>query len=117
MKRLRIVLIWVIGISFIIIGFLKYINLDEMSKNVFDRANYPKWFFYAVGTIEFVGGILLLMTAATSRRLGSILIGFVMLGALGTHYVLKDNYSHFILPGVIFLLSVLMSLDFESKRR
>ncbi len=117
MKLLRLILIWVVGISFIIIGILKYINLDELSKSVFDRANYPKWFFYVVGTIEFVGGILLLMTATTTRQLGSILIGFVMLGAMGTHYILKDHYTHFVVPAIIFLLSVFMSLDFERRRR
>lgn len=111
------ILFWVIGISFIIIGFLKYVNLDHMSKAVFDRASYPKWFFYTVGTLEFAGGVLLLMTAATSKRIGTIVIGLVMLGAMGTHYILKDNYSHFIVPGVIFLLAVLMSLDFGPKEK
>jgi uncharacterized membrane protein YphA (DoxX/SURF4 family) len=117
MRRIRIILIWVIGISFITIGIMKYINLDDASRAVFDRANYPKWFFYVVGTVEFVGGIMLLMTAATSKKIGSILIGFVMLGALGTHFILQDPYTQFVLPGIIFLLSVFMSLDFAPKRR
>ncbi len=117
MKYIRVILIWIIGIVFIIVGILKYVNMDVMSEEVFDRANYPKWFFYVVGTIEFFGGILLLMSAATSKRLGSILIGFVMLGAMGTHYILKDNYSHFIVPAIIFILAILMSLDFEKKEK
>lgn len=117
MNRVRVVLIWVIGLSFIVIGILKYVNLDYLSQSVFDRANYPKWFFYVVGTIETLGGILLLMTASASKRLGSILIGFVMVGAIGTHYILKDNYSHFIVPAVILFLAILTSLDFERKRR
>jgi uncharacterized membrane protein len=117
MKRVRFILFWLIGLTFITTGILKYVNLDEMSKAIFDRANYPKWFFYVVGTLEFVGGVLLLMTASTSRKLGSILIGVVMLGAMGTHYILKDSYSHFVVPGIIFLLSVLTLLDVEKKRR
>ena len=117
MKRVRLILIWLIGLTFITTGILKYINLDEMSKAIFDRANYPKWFFYVVGTVEFVGGVLLLMTASTSKKLGSILIGFVMLGDMGTHYILKDSYSHFVVPGIIFFLSVLSLLDFEKKEK
>jgi len=117
MKRARIILIWLIGILFIVTGVLKYINMDELSKPVFDRAHYPTWFFYVVGTVELVGGIMLLMTAATSKRLGSILIGMVMLGAMGTHYILKDHYNHFIVPAIIFCLAVLTSLDFDRKSK
>ncbi len=117
MKRVRTILFWVIGLTFITTGILKYINLDEMSKAIFDRANYPKWFFYVVGTLEFVGGVLLLMTASTSKKLGSILIGAVMLGAMSTHYILKDSYSHFVVPGIIFLLAALTLLDVKKKRR
>lgn len=117
MKKFQVVLFWVIGITFIIIGLLKDIDMDEMNKTVFNRAHYPKWFFYLVGALEFVAGLLLLMTAATSKRIGSILIGVVMLGAIGTHYALNDSYKHYIVPGIIFVLAVLMSLDFEKKEK
>jgi uncharacterized membrane protein YphA (DoxX/SURF4 family) len=117
MKRIRVILIWIIGISFIAIGLLKYTNLDQASKSVFNRANYPQWFFYVVATIEFTGGVLLLMTASTSKRFGSILIGIIMLGAIGTHYILKDHYTYFIVPSIIFIVSVLVSLDFERKEK
>jgi uncharacterized membrane protein YphA (DoxX/SURF4 family) len=117
MKRVRFILAWLVGLTFITTGFLKYVNLDEMSKNIFDRASYPKWFFYVVATLEFVGGILLLMTATSSRRLGNALIGVVMLGAIGTHYILKDNYSHFVVPGIILLLSILTSLKFKTREK
>jgi|GEM_PF-1001056 len=116
MKRLQTILMWVLGISFIAIGLLKYVDFEEEMKSVFDRANYPRWFFYIVATVEFIGGVLLLMTASTSKRLGSILIAFVMLGAMGTRYLLREHYSHLILPGIIFLLAVLMSLNFERKK-
>jgi len=117
MKRIRVFLIWIIGFFFITIGILKYINLDEMSKPIFERAHYPRWFFYVVGTIEFVAGILLLMTAATSKRLGTILIGFIMTGAIITRFIINDHYTHFILPAIILLLSILMSIDFEKKEK
>jgi uncharacterized membrane protein YphA (DoxX/SURF4 family) len=111
------VLIWVIGISFIAIGFLKYIDLDAMSREVFERADYPKWLLYAVGTTEMFAGVLLVMTAGRSQRVGTILIGFVMLGAIGTRLMIKDNITHLVAPTVILLLAILISLDFENKAK
>jgi hypothetical protein len=115
MKHMKTILIWAVALTFITLGLLKYVNLDEMTKPIFDRANYPKWFFYAVGTIEFIAGIMLLMTATVSKRLGSILIALVMLGAMGTRYILHEPFSHFVIPGIIFFLAVLMSLDIGRK--
>jgi hypothetical protein len=115
MKRIKVIIIWIVGISFIMLGLLKYSNLDDVSKAVFDRANYPRWFFYVVATIEFAGGALLLLTAETSKRLGSILIGIIMLGAMGTHYIIKDRYTYFIVPAIIFLLAIFVSLDYGRK--
>jgi hypothetical protein len=111
MKHIRTILIWIIGIAFIIIGALKYVNLDVMTKSVFDRASYPKWFFYAVGAIEFTAGFLMIMTANSSKRLGSILIGIVMIGAIGTRYILHEPLSHFLVPGAILLIAVLTILN------
>jgi hypothetical protein len=117
MKRVRFALAWLVGLTFITTGILKYIDLDAMSKAIFERANYPKWFFYVVGTVEFVGGIMLLMTASASKKFGSVLIGVVMLGAIGTHFILKDSYTHFVVPGIIFLLAVFSLLDVERKKK
>ncbi|MBS1505622.1 MAG: DoxX family protein [Bacteroidetes bacterium] len=117
MKRLRILLIWAIGISFIAIGFLKYFNLDAFSKEVFEQADFPKWLRFGVGTLEMIGGVLLVMTAGRSQRIGTILIGFIMLGAIGTRVMLKDSITHLIVPSVILVLSILISLDFEIKKK
>src|SRR5437879_3133740 len=103
MKRIQVILIWALGISFIILGFLKYIDHDEMSRAIFTRAHYPRWFFYIVATVEFIAGIMVLMTATTSKRLGSVMIGLVMLGAIVTRYILNEHYTHFVIPGIIFV--------------
>lgn len=117
MKRIKALLIWAVGISFIIIGLLKYANLDEMSKTVLDRANYPHWFIYVIGAIELVGGILMLMTTSSSKRLGSVLIGCVMAGAIGTRFLLGEPYSHFLLPGAILLIAILTLVSPRWKER
>lgn len=110
MKHTKTILIWVLGILFIIIGILKYANLDEMTRPTFEAAHFPKWFTYVVGTLEFVSGLLLLMTANAPKRLGSIIIGVVMLGAISTRLMLHEPYSHFILPGVILLMAILINI-------
>ena len=117
MKRTRVVLIWIVGISFIVVGALKYASLEPELKSVFERANYPTWFYYAIGTVELLGGILLLMTAATSKRLGSIIIGLIMLGALVTRFMLDEPGRRFILPALILAIAILISFDFEIKKK
>lgn len=117
MKRFRVVLIWTVGIAFIIFGVLKETSVDEDSRSVFQRAHFPDWTYYFVGTVEFTAGILLLMTAATSKRLGSVIIGLIMLGALVTRYLIGDPFSRLIMPGIIFVLAVLISFDFGTQKK
>ncbi len=117
MKKTRVILIWAVGIFFIAIGVLKYLSLEPELKSVFERANYPTWFYYAIGAVELLGGVLVLMTASTSKRLGSIIIGLIMLGALVTRFVLDEPPQRFILPSVILVIAVLISFDFEVKKK
>ncbi len=117
MKKTRVVLIWIVGVSFIAVGALKYASLEPELQEEFERANYPTWFYYAIGAVEMIGGILLLMTAATSKRLGSTLIGLVMLGALVTRFMLDEPPTRFVLPGLILLISILISFDFGFKKQ
>ena len=116
-KQLQNFLVWAIGISFIAIGALKYMNLEEWSASVFNRAHYPRWFFYVVGVVEFIAGFLLLMTASTSRRIGSLLIALIMLGAIGTRWLLNEHSQTLILPGVIFITALLMSFRFGGSKQ
>jgi hypothetical protein len=117
MKRAWTILIWVVGISFIIIGALKYVNLDFVTKPVFEKANLPKWFFYAVGAVEFTAGFLILVAANSSKRIGSILIGLIMIGAIGTRYMLHEPLSHFLVPGAILLFAILLNVRLRESRR
>jgi hypothetical protein len=117
MRRARTIVIWILGISFIIIGGLKYVDLDEMTRPVFDRAQLPKWFVYAIGAVEFTAGFLVVMTANSPRRIGSILIAVVMIGAIYTRYQLHESLGHFMVPGAILLLAILMTFNVGSERK
>jgi len=107
MEKVKLVLIWITGIMFIATGALKLIHLDKMSLAIFDRAHYPSWLFYVAGLFELAGGIMLIIRS--TRRWGSAMIVAVMLGALGTHFILKDDFTHFLVPVAIILLLGLMT--------
>lgn len=115
LKYLKAILFWAIGLTFITIGILKYLHLDTMSEPIFNRAHFPRWFFYAVASVEFVAGILLLLTAATSKKIGSLLVALVMLGALGTRILLNQHFRHLIIPGLVFLIAMLMSFKLTKE--
>lgn len=101
MKKTNLILTWVIGIMFIVTGAMKFLNLDQMSTEIFARANYPNWLFHAVAAFEFGGGLLLLNTKY--RRIGAVMLCVVMIGAIGTHIILKDNLVHAIVPALIIV--------------
>jgi len=101
----KLILFWIIGIMFIATGILKLTNFDKLSAEIFDRANYPMWLFYGVAIFELVGGILFIIRK--TRQVGVLMIGSVMLGAIWTHYYLRDDFAHMIAPIVIIILAIL----------
>ncbi len=113
MKIAKLILFWIIGLMFIATGLLKFTHHDTMSAEIFDRASYPAWLFYGVATFEFVGGILFIMQK--TRPIGALMIGSVMLGAIGTHYYLRDDVAHMIAPMVIILVAVSSVVWFKKK--
>ncbi len=111
MKLAKKILIWVIGIMFILTGAAKLFHLDSMSEEMFHRANYPILLYYAAALAELAGGILILLPK--SKRAGAALIAAVMLGAIGTHVLLGDHLGHAIVPALILLFTVSLVLKFK----
>jgi uncharacterized membrane protein YphA (DoxX/SURF4 family) len=64
---------------------------------------YPMWFLYLTGFLEVVGGLSLAL--ASTRFVGSLLLGCVMLGAIATHLAFAE-YAMAIVPLVLFGLLV-----------
>ena len=102
---------------FIGISVLKYLDLDTMSRSVFSRAHLPKWFFYVIATVEFVGGILVLVAANTTKRLGILLIAFVMAGAIGTRWLLHEHSKTLVLPVLIFVMAIAMYYNLGKEKQ
>lgn len=103
MNRAKIILIWVIGIMFILTGISKLAHLDAMSAEMFERAQLPSLLYYAVAAFELIGGILFI--TAKTRQYGAFLIIIVMMGAISTHIYLHDNLAHIIVPILIIFFA------------
>ncbi len=72
----------VLGISFFIHGLDKFQGGIENTAGWFDSIGIPGGLAYVVATIELVGGIALII--GLGSRIVSVLISFIMLGALFT---------------------------------
>lgn len=103
MNRVKTILIWIIGIMFMLTGIAKLVYLDAMSVEMFERAKYPLLLYYAAAAFELLGGILLLISK--TRQVGAILISIVMIGAISTHIYLHDHLAHIIVPALILLFA------------
>ena len=112
MNRVTTILIWIIGIMFILTGISKFVYVDSMSIEMFERAHYPLLLYYAAAAFELAGGILLIN--AKTRRPGAMLISIVMIGAIGTHIYLHDHLAHIVVPILILLFAG--SLIIKSKK-
>jgi uncharacterized membrane protein YphA (DoxX/SURF4 family) len=74
-----------------------------MQVQSFVHWGYPMWFLYLTGFLEVVGGLSLAL--ASTRFVGSLLLGCVMLGAIATHLAFAE-YAMAIVPLVLFGLLV-----------
>lgn len=102
MKLLKIILLWIIGIMFLLAGLSKLFGLDPVSREVFHRAHFPDALFYLVAFLELLGGVFLILRKY--RRQGAVIISAVMIGAIGTHLYLHDSFEHLIVPFVLAIL-------------
>jgi uncharacterized membrane protein YphA (DoxX/SURF4 family) len=70
---------------------------------MFAMVGLPNWFLALVGTFEVIGGILLLVPAATP--IGSLILSTIMVGALWTHAAQGEWIK--LLPVSVLLLLLL----------
>lgn len=71
------------GYQFLITGIGKFLNYETVSA-FFQTLNLPPWMAYVIGSLEALGGLLLLL-GLFSRYAGLVLFG-VMIGAYATAY-------------------------------
>lgn len=98
MERFRELGAWVVAImlagAFLLTGGIKLLGSPEMIAT-FQRWGFTEWFMYAIGTIEVVAAIALLVPALAF--FGALLIVAEMIGAFYTHFV-AGEYAMLIVP-------------------
>jgi uncharacterized membrane protein YphA (DoxX/SURF4 family) len=81
-SRTMSVVATVLGLMMTVSGLTKLAG-ESHQVAMFAMVGLPNWFLALVGTFEVIGGILLLVPAATP--IGSLILSTIMVGALWTH--------------------------------
>ncbi len=73
----------------------------------FEAWSYPPWFLYAIGSLEILAALLLLLPI--TRLVGAGLVISTMVGAAGTHLI-HEEWSQSAIPLVCASLAVIAGL-------
>ncbi|MCW3465478.1 DoxX family protein [Chitinophaga nivalis] len=69
---------------------------------VFEQAGYSRLFFHLIGAVEI--GLALAIWWPFLQKTAWLLMGAIMLGAIGTHIKSHDAAWHYIVPVVVLLI-------------
>lgn len=100
-----------LGVAFLASGGMKLVDVGAEG---FARFGYPAWFFYVVGLMETVGGLLVLVPA--TRHYGAALICCVMTGAIVTH-LQRAETGDLAAPAVLFIMAVILVWVYRPRLR
>lgn len=108
MSFLSIIIQLVLGILFLVFGFVKFSS--KRRAEAFDRYGYPQWFRPVSGAIEIIAAILVLygIINQTSAAWGGALITIIMIGAIFTQIKIRDPLQKILVPVVVLILGVLI---------
>jgi uncharacterized membrane protein YphA (DoxX/SURF4 family) len=101
----------VLGLMMAVSGLTKLAG-ESHQVAMFAMVGLPNWFLALVGTFEVIGGILLLVPAATP--IGSLILSTIMVGALWTHAAQGEWIK--LLP-VSLLLLLLLAIFRRNRSR
>jgi putative oxidoreductase len=99
----------VLGIVFFAHGVSKFQGGIGNTAGWFDSIGIPGFLAYAVGTIELVGGIALILGIGT--RVVSLLLGIIMLGAIFTVNLQAGLLEGYVLDLVLLVLAAHLVLN------
>ena len=104
--------LWVLqilfGVLFILVGIGKFGDPSWAQK--FARWGYPDGFYMVIGTLEALGGLVLLVPRLATYA--AAMLGVIMVGASLTHFV--HGESNRVLPPLMFL-AVLAIVGFARR--
>ena len=99
----------VLGLVFLANGFTKFQGGIGNTVGWFESIGIPGFLAYAVGTIELVGGIALILGIGT--RVVSLLLGIIMLGAIFTVNLSAGFLNGYVFDLVLLVIAVHMVLN------
>jgi uncharacterized membrane protein/uncharacterized membrane protein YphA (DoxX/SURF4 family) len=109
--------VWVLRIAlaliFIVVGFVKIPgSIHPMWVRLFERIGFGQWFRYVTALVEIVGGMLMVVPAAT--LVSATLLASAMLGALLVHiFIIGIGFQTIV---VLALLSGITAVTISQRR-
>ncbi|MEK4563787.1 DoxX family protein [Alkalihalobacillus sp. FSL R5-0424] len=110
MTILSIILQGVLGLGFLMFGFMKFGSKQMVDD--FGRYGYSGGFRIFTGLVEVVAAIILIVGIWNTQLAawGGLLVVVTMLGAIFTHIKIKDSASQLMMPIVLFVLGLIVLL-------
>lgn len=106
MHIVSIVLEVILGIGYVIVGFMKFGGKEPVES--FKQYGYSDGFRYLIGMLEMLGGVLMIVGIWSQlvAVLAGLWLGVLMAGATITQIRAKSDGKEIMLP-VVFLILVL----------
>lgn len=110
MNILSIILQVILGLGFLMFGFMKF-GTKQMVEG-FKQYGYPGWFRVFTGMVEVISGVLVIagIWNGTLAVWASLLIVVTMIGAIFTHIKIKDNVKQMMMPIFLLILGLVVLL-------
>ncbi|MDQ0878459.1 putative oxidoreductase [Paenibacillus sp. V4I3] len=110
MNILSIILQVILGLGFLMFGFMKF-GSKQMVEG-FKHYGYPGWFKVFTGMVEVISGVLVIAGIWNGKLAawGSLLIIITMIGAIFTHIKIKDNIKQMMMPIFLLILGLVVIL-------
>ncbi|MEA2221369.1 MAG: putative oxidoreductase [Solirubrobacteraceae bacterium] len=112
MSTLSTILAGMLGVAFVAAGIPKLMSEAAIVAN-FKRWGYADAVRFAVGAVELLAGVLLLVGIAVQALAvtGVLLVIFVMIGALFTHARVRDPPARWLPATALFALAIALAVS------
>lgn len=110
MSVLSIILQVILGLGFLMFGFMKF-GSKQMVEG-FKHYGYPEWFRVFTGLVELVSAALVIagIWNETLAAWGGLFIVATMIGAIFTHFKMKDSVKNMMMPIILLILGLVVLL-------
>ena len=115
MGVLSIILQVILGLGFLMFGFMKF-GSKQMVEG-FKHYGYPGWFRVFTGLVELISAALVIagIWNETLAAWGGLFIVGTMIGAIFTHVKMKDTAKDMMMPIILLILGlVVLLINFSS---